>query len=213
MFQISTAAHLLLHHVNKHIAILSDSLSAIQSLENLEIMTKPKLDCINNNNKIAVTNQLALIWVPGHSDIQGHQRADELANTGTVVEYIGPSPVPAIPLSFVMSKTKEWMTDQSTLKWRYTHKFKGTKKFLNTIGMTSLDRIRNLQKPLLTYTINTITGHGPFRSRLIKLKLRDDYLALTVVQSRTHRCTMSTTGLNSPKQQTFLNVPPQIPSG
>ena len=50
-----------------------------------------------NINKIAVSNHLALIWVPGHSGIQGNERADELANTGAVVEYIGPSPVPLIP--------------------------------------------------------------------------------------------------------------------
>ena len=174
MLAISTAAHLLLHNVNKHIAILSDSLSAIQSLENPEIRTKTKLDCINNINKIAVANQLALIWVPGHSGIQGNERADELANTGAAVEYIGPSPIPPIPLSFVKSKTKEWMTDQSTLKWRYAQKFKGTKEFLDTIDMTSLHTIRYLQKPLLTYTINTITGHGSFRSHLVKLKLSDE---------------------------------------
>ena len=110
-----------------------------------------------------------------------------------MVEYIGPSPVSAIILSSVKCKTREWITDQSTLKWRYAQKFKGSKEFLETIEMTSLHRIRNLQKPLLTYTIDTITGHGPFRSHLVKLKLRDDYLARTVVQSRTHRCTMSTT--------------------
>ena len=129
---------------------------------------------LNNINKIAVANQLALIWVPGHSGIQGNERADELANTGAAVEYIGPSPIPPIPLSFVKSKTKEWMTDQSTLKWRYAQKFKGTKEFLDTIDMTSLHTIRYLQKPLLTYTINTITGHGSFRSHLVKLKLSDE---------------------------------------
>ena len=65
-----------------------------------------------NINKIAVSNHLALIWVPGHSGIQGNERADELANTGAVVEYIGPSPVPLIPLSFVKFKTKEYMDDR-----------------------------------------------------------------------------------------------------
>ena len=99
---------------------------------------------MSNINKIAETNQLALKWVPGHSDIQGNERADELANTGAVVEYIGPSPVPLIPLSFLKFKTKEWMKAQSTLKWRYTQKFKGTKEFLNTIDMTNLHTIRNL---------------------------------------------------------------------
>ena len=67
MLEISTSAHLLLQNVTKHIVILSDSLSAIQSLESPEIRTKTKLDCINNINKIEVTNQLALILVPGHS--------------------------------------------------------------------------------------------------------------------------------------------------
>ena len=115
MLPIFPAAHLLHYHVHKHIAILSGSLSAIQSLENPEIITKTKLDRINNINIIAVANQLALIWVPWHFDIQSNEKADEFANTGVVVEYIGPIPVSAIHLSFDKSKTKEWMTDQSTL--------------------------------------------------------------------------------------------------
>ena len=111
-FHCSTPA--LLHHVNKNIAISSDSLSASQRLG--------PVDCINNINKIvAVTNQLALIWVPGHSGSQGKESADELTNAGAVVEHIRPNPFPQSLSVSLSPKPKNGWQRLVNPQWRYMY--------------------------------------------------------------------------------------------
>ena len=34
--------------------------------------------------------------------------------------------------------------------------------------------LKNIRKPLLSHTVNTITGHGPFRDHLALIKLTDE---------------------------------------
>ena len=113
-FNFHCCASALLHHVNKHIAISSVSLSASQRLG--------PVDCINNINKIvAVTNQLALIWVPGHSGSQGKESADELTNAGAVVEHIRPNPFPQSLSVSLSPKPKNGWQRLVNPQWRYMY--------------------------------------------------------------------------------------------
>ena len=50
-------------------------------------------------NQLAQTNHLDLLWVHGHTGIQG----DELANIGAALDTIGPYPVPPIALSYIIA--------------------------------------------------------------------------------------------------------------
>ena len=50
--------------------------------------------CINRINSIAQSNQLALIWFPGHSGIHGNEKAYEMAYIGAVLKTVGPDPAP-----------------------------------------------------------------------------------------------------------------------
>ena len=63
-------------------------------------MLKQRLieNCIDNLNKLSENNQVSLMWVPGHSDIEGNEEADMLAKTGahTTCEM----PEPAVPISY-----------------------------------------------------------------------------------------------------------------
>jgi hypothetical protein len=65
MLAIATAAASLLQHDCKMLSIISDSRSALQSLQNPAIRTKTKLDCMKSINQLAQTNHLDLLWVPG----------------------------------------------------------------------------------------------------------------------------------------------------
>ena len=102
MIGISTAAVVLASAENKNIAILTDSMSAIQSLQNPEVKSKTKLECINSLNDLAVKNQVTLVWVPGHTGIHGNERADELANIAGALDTMGPEPSPLIFMSLAL---------------------------------------------------------------------------------------------------------------
>ena len=86
LIQMSEDGHLELN--NKSIAVLSDSRSAITHLRSTSLSNK-KLDheTINILEVIHELRQhgvrsLQMVWIPGHMNIAGNERADELADEG-----------------------------------------------------------------------------------------------------------------------------------
>ena len=65
MLALSTALTIHNSCVNTSIALITVSMSAMQSLQNPAVRTKNKLPYINQINSVAQSNQLAHIWVPG----------------------------------------------------------------------------------------------------------------------------------------------------
>ena len=65
---------------NRNLSIFSDSESAIKAL------VSPSY------------NNVQLIWEPGHSNIQGNEKADQLARHGAPQSFIEPEPVLGVPL-------------------------------------------------------------------------------------------------------------------
>ena len=112
MLALSTALTILNSCVNTSIALITESMSVMQSLQNPAVRNKTKLSCINQINSVAQSNQLALIWVPGHSGIHGNKKADEMANIGAALETMGPDPAPPISLSYIKAKIREWSAEE-----------------------------------------------------------------------------------------------------
>jgi ribonuclease HI len=47
--------------------------------------------------RLAESNTVRLIWVPGHHDVHGYEIADELARERSTTDLVGPEP--ALPLT------------------------------------------------------------------------------------------------------------------
>ena len=67
---------------SKNFCIFSDSESAIKALVSPSIKSKLMLQCLGQLNELANGNNVQLVWVPGHSKIQGNEKADQLARHG-----------------------------------------------------------------------------------------------------------------------------------
>ena len=174
MMAVNAASIALFSTVDCNIAIISDSQAVLKALNNPRIKTVTKSNCIQALNHLALNNRVSLVWVPSHSGIAGNERADELANIGAALETYGPDPAPPIALSVIKAATKEWASDMFFIKWRNTNNCQSTKEVLKTLDFKYSQHLAKLRKPLLSHTINTITGHGPFRKHLLRLKLTDE---------------------------------------
>ena len=131
MLALSMALTILNSCVNTSIALITESMSVMQSLQNPAVRNKTKLSCINQVNSVAQSNQLALIWVPGHPGIHGNKKADEMANIGAALETMGPDPAPPISLRYIKGKICEWSVEEFHNKWSNSAKASTIKETLN----------------------------------------------------------------------------------
>ena len=72
--------------------ILFDSQVAIKALKNFEISYKLVCDCYHSLVKLAEYDKIQLIWIPGHTGIDGNEMADQLARRGSSCPFTGPEP-------------------------------------------------------------------------------------------------------------------------
>lgn len=76
--------------VKKKILICSDSESAIKAISSCKLSAKSVLRGREILDTLSENNEVSLVWVPGHSDIPGNEKADELARAGGNTSFIGP---------------------------------------------------------------------------------------------------------------------------
>ena len=87
-------------------------------------------ECIKKLNELCLTNELTLVWVPGHSGIEGNERADELANKGSDVCLVCPFPSISLPKSWAMQTIKEWVGKRISMRWRSLQTCRQTRVFI-----------------------------------------------------------------------------------
>ena len=174
MLAISTACHYMESASNKRIALITDSMSSMQSLQNPLINTKIKHECVQKLNHLARSNQVSLIWVPSHSGIDGNEKADELANFGSALEVEGPDPCPPITRSVISQITKEWAQIQSHEKWHYSQTGEASTIMISLMKKNIHTQLIKYTKPHISNLVNCITGHGPFRGHLKRMRLVDE---------------------------------------
>jgi len=88
------------------IDIFSDSQAALGALNNATVCSSLVRDVISILNDLGARTSLAVHWVPGHSDILGNDRADELANLGSDSRPIGPEPFVPFSASYLKNASK-----------------------------------------------------------------------------------------------------------
>ncbi len=67
---------------HSNILICSDSQSALKAISGYKIQSSVILNCREKLQSLAENNSVKLVWVPGHSNIQGNEMADSLAKAG-----------------------------------------------------------------------------------------------------------------------------------
>jgi len=104
----------LLHRNNSSIAVCSDSLSAIKAVSAAKVTTGTVADAMQALKTLAIYNSVRLVWVPGHSGVEGNERADLLAKEAASTPFIGPEPSLGISTTTLRSSLYNWADKEQT---------------------------------------------------------------------------------------------------
>ena len=115
---------------NEIIFICSDSQAALKAISSIEIKSALILECWEILNEVATDNRVDLLWVPSHSNIEGNEKADELAKIGALSAYLGPEPATGTPTSSTRRKINV-LRDQMSLS--YWNNYMGCRQAKNCI--------------------------------------------------------------------------------
>ena len=79
-----------------NVVIFTDSISALQALMNEQDTSKETSKLALNLNNLMIKHQIDVVlqWIPGHSGINGNERADTLAKQGANL------PQPDVPVPY-----------------------------------------------------------------------------------------------------------------
>ena len=161
---------------NQTIYILSDSQAALRALANPRVKQLLVGNCIDNLNMLSQNNHVQLMWVPGHSDIEGNEQADTLAKIGahTLCEI----PEPAVPVSYCRCRleVKYWIRKMHVKAWKQADTCRLTKEAIKSTDKIPSKSLLKLSRWKLNQVIQVLTGHGNLASHRHKIGKVDSSL-------------------------------------
>jgi ribonuclease HI len=146
-------------YVDKNITICSDSNAALSAMKSLNL----------NYSWSAVILPEPLVVI--HSNIEGNERADELARKGSDIHFVGPWL--AIPLSnrFFSNLIDSWTSLKQAQYWNNLNTCRETRLFLVRPQGKLSEYLLNLSKQNLKLFVGILTGHYPLNQHLFRIGL------------------------------------------
>ena len=144
----------------ENINIYSDSRSALEALRNPISKSKLVSQTFASVQAVCANNGVTLHWIPGHSNLQGNERADGLARTASESLPVGPEPFLPVTTSYLRGAIKDWRKARHCRKWRDSTKCRSTKIWVPTpwYGGGS-PMIHTADRDLWRLVMGLITGH------------------------------------------------------
>ncbi|XP_046737541.1 uncharacterized protein LOC124406230 [Diprion similis] len=106
---LACARHILsMGYKGKHIYICSDSRTALKHLDACVVRSVLTWDCITVLSRLAKDNRVSLVWVPGHSGIQGNEIAHNLAKEGASRQPSDEGFLPGLRPGLIRCLSKQW---------------------------------------------------------------------------------------------------------
>jgi len=158
----------------RKVFICSDSEAAIKALMSPITTSKLVKACKETLNQGGLRNQITLIWVPGHSGVEGNERADELARLGSASTVYGPEPFIPIPQSLCNAALNDWMRTEHKRLWSSYPGGVHTKRFFEGPDEKWSRDLLVMDRCQIRRVVSAITGHCRLNAHLTKMGLISD---------------------------------------
>ena len=145
--------------VNEKIIILVDSEAAILAIQNNIVKSNTVLTCIKNLNILGKDNDVTIAWTPGHTDIQGNEKADILAKSGSAINCSGPEPFISIPYASCRAAIKDWSVKRWKTSWIEQKDCLRIKENVGWASPQLTQRRLRLKRPRINEVLQILTCH------------------------------------------------------
>lgn len=139
--------------------IFSDSQAAVKSMGSMFLNTITAQNCRASLNEMAKQFKIRLIWVPGHRDIPGNCRADELARLGTTLQVPARLECVGTPLSTCKLKLRLDAVKETNEKWARIPTCRVTRMVWPCLDLHRTKALLSLAKKDVSVVVSLVTGH------------------------------------------------------
>lgn len=147
-----------LNTTDRSVIIHSDSQAAIRALANPRKDKKTVIECMDFLRKLVRNgNVVQVCWIPGHSDYDGNERADQKAKEGTQMALSGAVPVPVAECQhrihgFGENIFKAWWVNRTDCRQ--------TRMYVSGPSKSIANALIRMPRDMLRMLIQIITGHA-----------------------------------------------------
>ena len=116
---------------DRNLNVCSDIQSSLKALNGHCFTSKLTIECIESLKCLSDSNKVNLIWVPGHSSVEGSEKADELDRMGSETSFCGPEPAMGLTYSTQRSLIRDFYNNLHKKLWKSITNCKHSKTIID----------------------------------------------------------------------------------
>ena len=157
----------------EEVLICLDNIGMIKALVSPVVTSKLVKECKEYLNLLGLSNRINLVWVPGHSGVEGNEEADKLGKEGSAAQANGPEPYLPIPQSECKRALEDWIKRKHAERWEAYDGGVHTKCFFPKPNEKWAKDLLKMDRNRIRRVVGAITGHCGLNRHMNKLRLSD----------------------------------------
>jgi ribonuclease HI len=151
---------------SQRVIIFSDSQAALKALDSYRVDSWLVNECRQSMELAATNNQVKLVWVRGHSGIDGNEKADQVAKKAAQRPYLGPEPVLSVPWAQTRADLKGWLREQHQRFWIERPGMRQSRQFITEPSKRASEELLRLNRMQIRAVVGLLTGHALLKRHL-----------------------------------------------